>query len=352
MRSWFSLGLLAWAATAGAESPQPLFAYRVLQKSFRKEPGNTPEKMLADMKVVIPEDIRPWTEISLPLSAAGYNYLNGDTPLEYCQRFDRLGYRFRIEIADPGIPDPPDKRRWFRPEEIREILITCPNCTGVETGETFWAFTGGENPSKDRWLMDVLKVCAAQKRTFLLGEGTWNLGHWTRFLAKHHDELKADGLGRSLLALHKNTKPWATFQNVGALQGAWLTGLVGDYGIWNDEWCWTYSSFGHAGQFPAYDKKQRNHEKVPYTFFLRQWLWVSRRAAASRSPSNRSPSRAKAWPTRRSSNTSTRSSKASASIGSPRRARRSSRRRRRSSTPSGPTPPRKGLGRMTRSRSS
>jgi hypothetical protein len=273
MRSWFSLGLLAWAATAGAESPQPLFAYRVLQKSFRKESGNTPEKMLADMKVVIPEDIRPWTEISLPLSAAGYNYLNGDTPLEYCQRFDRLGYRFRIEIADPGIPDPPDKRRWFRPEEIRGILTACPNCTGVETGETFWAFTGGENPSKDRWLMDVLKVCAAQKRTFLLGEGTWNLGHWTRFLAKHHDELKADGLGRSLLALHKNTKPWATFQNVGALQGAWLTGLVGDYGIWNDEWCWTYSSFGHAGQFPAYDKKQRNHEKVPYTFFLRQWLW-------------------------------------------------------------------------------
>jgi hypothetical protein len=273
MRSWFKLGLLALAATAGAESPQPLFAYRVLQKSFRKESGNTPEKMLADMKVVIPEDIRPWTEISLPLSAAGYNYLNGDTPLEYCQRFDRLGYRFRIEIADPGIPDPPDKRRWFRPEEIREILTACPNCTGVETGETFWAFTGGENPSKDRWLMDVLKVCAAQKRTFLLGEGTWNLGHWTRFLAKHHDELKADGLGRSLLALHKNTKPWATFQNVGALQGAWLTGLVGDYGIWNDEWCWTYSSFGHAGQFPAYDKKQRNHEKVPYTFFLRQWLW-------------------------------------------------------------------------------
>jgi len=273
MRSWFKLGLLALAATAGAESPQPLFAYRVLQKSFRKESGNTPEKMLADMKVVIPEDIRAWTEISLPLSAAGYNYLNGDTPLEYCKRFDRLGYRFRIEIADPGIPDPPEKRRWFRPEEISEILTACPNCTGVETGETFWAFTGGENPSKDRWLMDVLKVCAAQKRTFLLGEGTWNLGHWTRFLAKHHDELKADGLGRSLLALHKNTKPWATFQNVGALQGAWLTGLVGDYGIWNDEWCWTYSSFGHAGQFPAYDKKQRNHEKVPYTFFLRQWLW-------------------------------------------------------------------------------
>lgn len=148
MRSWLSLGVLVWASTAGAESPQPLFAYRVLQKSFRKESGNTPEKMLADMKVVIPEDIRPWTEISLPLSAAGYNYLNGDTPLEYCKRFDRLGYRFRIEIADPGIPDPPEKRRWFRPEEIREILVACPNCTGVETGETFWAFTGGENPRR------------------------------------------------------------------------------------------------------------------------------------------------------------------------------------------------------------
>lgn len=273
MRFWVWFGMMAMLAPLRAEPPQPLFAYRVLLKSLRKEPANTPEKMAADMKVVVPEDIRPWTEISIPLSAAGYNYLNGDTPLEYCRRFDRLGYRFRIEIADPGIPDPPNKRRWFRPEEITEILQACPNCVGVETGETFWAFTGGENPSKDRWLMDVLRACAAEKRTFLLGEGTWNLGHWTRFLAKHHDELLAGGLGRSLLALHKNTKPWATLQNVGALQGAWMTGLVGDYGVWNDEWCWTYSSFGHADEFPAYDKKQRNQEKVPYTFFLRQWLW-------------------------------------------------------------------------------
>ncbi len=273
MRILVLLMTLAGMAAASAESPQPVFAYRVLLKSLRKDPANTPEKMAADMKVVIPEDIRPWAEISLPLSAAGYNYLNGDTPLDYCKRFDRLGYRFRIEIADPGIPDPPDKRRWFRPEEIREILRACPNCVGPETGETFWAFTGGENPSKDQWLMDVLRVSAEEKRTFLLGEGTWNVGHWTRFFAKHHDELKAGGLGRSLFALHKNTKPWATLQNVGALQGAWMTGLVGDYGIWNDEWCWTYSSFGHADQFPAYDKKQRNHEKVPYTFFLRQWLW-------------------------------------------------------------------------------
>ncbi|MEY4034651.1 MAG: hypothetical protein RL492_1845 [Verrucomicrobiota bacterium] len=267
--------ILLWLVTvvAWAESPPPLFGYRVLQKSFRKEPGNTPEKMAADMRAVIPEDIRAWTEISLPLSAAGYNYLNGDTPLEYCRRFDRLGYRFRIEIADPNIPDPPEKRRWFRPEEIREILVACPNCVGVETGETFWAFSGGDNPAKDRWIMEVLQACAAEKRTFLLGEGTWNLGHWTRFFAKHHDELQAGGLGRSLQALHKNTKPWATFQNVGALQGAWMTGLIGDYGVWNDEWCWTYASFGHADQFPAYDKKQRNYEKLPYTFFLRQWLW-------------------------------------------------------------------------------
>lgn len=273
MRLLVFLLTLAGMASAWADSPQPLFGYRVLLKSLRKEPGNTPEKMAADMRAIIPEDIRPWTEISLPLSSAGYNYLNGDTPLEFCRRFDKLGYRFRIEIADPGIPDPPERRRWFRPEEVREILAACPNCVGAETGETFWAFTGGENPPKDRWLMEVLRACAAEKRTFLLGEGTWNVGHWTRFFAKHHAELREDGLGRSLLALHKNTKPWATLQNVGALQGAWMTGLIGDYGVWNDEWSWTYSSFGHAGEFPAYDKKQRNHEKLPYTFFLRQWLW-------------------------------------------------------------------------------
>ena len=268
-----TLTLLLLASLAGAEPPMPTFVYRVLQKSFRNEPANTPEKVAADLKQLVPDDIKPWTVVSLELSVAGYNYLNGDTPLEFCRRFDRQGYRFRIEIADPGIPDPPDKRRWFRPEEIREILTACPNCEGAETGETFWAFTGGENPAKDQWLMDVLRVCASQKRRFILGEGTWNVGHWTRFLAKHHDELRAESLGPWLVAMHKNTKPWATMQNLSALQGAWVTGLIGNYGIWNDQWCWTYSSFGHANEFPPYNKKDENHKKLPYTFFLRQWLW-------------------------------------------------------------------------------
>ena len=274
MRIATLLCLLAGLAASAQEPPPPVFGYRVFEQSFRKSADNTPERMLADLRTIVPEDIRPWTEVSLVLSASAYNYLDGDTPLEFCRRFDRLGYRFRIEIADPTVADEPEKRRSFTPEEIREILRACPNCVGIETGETFWAFSGGENPAQDRWLMAVLKVCAEQDRTFLLGEGTWNLGHWTRFLAKHHDALKADGLGRSLFALHKNTKPWATMQNLGALQGAWMTGLIGDYGVWNDEWSWTYSSFGHAGQFPAYDKKQANYRKMPYTFFLRQWLWA------------------------------------------------------------------------------
>jgi hypothetical protein len=274
MRIALLLGLLAVVASPAAEErPQPLFVYRVFTKSFRKEPGNTPERMLTDLRAMVPDDIRPWTEVSLALSASSYNYLDGDTPLEFCRRFDRLGYRFRIEIADPIAGAEQDKRRSFTPDEIREILRACAHCTGVETGETFWAFSGGENAGQDRWLLDVLRVCAEQKRTFLLGEGTWNLGHWTRFLSKHHDALKAGGLGKSLIGLHKNTKPWATMQNIGALQGAWMTDVIGDYGVWNDEWCWTYSSFSHAGRFPAYDKDQANYRKMPYTFFLRQWLW-------------------------------------------------------------------------------
>jgi len=84
---------------------------------------------------------------------------------------------------------------------------------------------------------------------------------------------KPAAMGKSLIGLHKNTKPWATMQNIGALQGAWMTDVIGDYGVWNDEWCWTYSSFSHAGRFPAYDKDQANYRKMPYTFFLRQWLW-------------------------------------------------------------------------------
>ena len=140
---------LSVAAPAAEQPPTPLFHYRVLANSFRKAPANTAERVEADMKVVVPDDIRPWTVIGLVLSAAGYNYLDGDTPLEFARRFNQHGCRFTIEIADPLISDPPNKRIFLRPEEIRAIFTACPNCIGVETGETFWAFTGGDNPKID-----------------------------------------------------------------------------------------------------------------------------------------------------------------------------------------------------------
>lgn len=265
---------------AGPVIPHPLFEYRVLMSSFRNAPGNTPERVAADLNAIVPEEIRPWTVVSLCLSVAGYNYLNGDTPLEFAKRFDRQGVRFTIEIADPGIPDPPNRRIYLKPEQIREIFAACRHCIGAETGETFWAFSGGDNPKVDRWLMDVLAACAENRRLFLLGEGTWHEGHWTRFLYKHFDELRANGLGRWLVPMHKNTKPWATLENVSALQGAWMTGLVGDWGLWNDQWTWTYSSFGNAGELPPYNKADQNVRKVPYTYFLRQWLWAISQGAA------------------------------------------------------------------------
>ena len=273
------LGPLA-APHAADQPPTPLFQYRVLMSSFRKAPANTPERIAADLRVIVPDDIRPWTAISLVLSAAGYNYLDGDTPLEFARRFNQQGYRFLTEIADPGIPDPPSRRIFLRPEDIRAIFAACPNCIGVETGETFWAFTGGDNPKIDQWLLDVLAVCAENRRWFLLGEGTWNKGHWTRFFFKHYDRLRANQLGQWLVPMHKNTKPWATLQNVSALQGAWMTGLIGNYGLWNDQWAWTYSSFGNANEFPPYNKPDHNERKIPYTYFLRQWLWAISQGAA------------------------------------------------------------------------
>jgi len=261
-------------------SSEPLFHYRVLMSSFRKSSTNSLDRVAAEMKTIVPADIQPWVLVSLELSVAGYNYLNGDTPLEFCKRFDRQGYRFTIEIADPGIPDPPNKRIFLRPEEIRSIFAACKNCIGVDTGETFWAFTGGDNPKIDRWLMDVLAACAERRHYFILGEGTWNRGHWTRFLYKHYDELCKNYLGDWLVPMYKNTKPWAALQNVSALQGAWLTGLVGNYGMWNDKWTWTYSSFGNANEFPPYNKKDENDRKMPYTYFLRQWLWGISQGAA------------------------------------------------------------------------
>ncbi len=58
------LGPLA-ALHAADQSPTPLFQYRVLMSTFRKAPANTPERVVADLKVAVPDDIRPWAAISV-----------------------------------------------------------------------------------------------------------------------------------------------------------------------------------------------------------------------------------------------------------------------------------------------
>jgi len=65
-------------------SSEPLFHYRVLMSSFRKSSTNSLDRVAAEMKTIVPADIQPWVLVSLELSVAGYNYLNGDTPLEFC----------------------------------------------------------------------------------------------------------------------------------------------------------------------------------------------------------------------------------------------------------------------------
>ena len=95
------LALSSHAEDARTASPEPLFHYRVLINSFRKDPANTPERVAADLKTIVPDDIKPWAVVSLEMSV-DYNYLHGDTPLEFARRFDRHGYRFMLEIADPG----------------------------------------------------------------------------------------------------------------------------------------------------------------------------------------------------------------------------------------------------------
>jgi len=260
--------------TGDAKDP-PLFVVRRFMNVLRNDPSNTQAKMEEQMRVTIPEDIREYTAISLQLSYCNYHRFPGiDTPLALCQRFDKLGYPYFIEIADPGFKEEGKSRKVLNPKEIEEIFLNTRHCRGIETGETFWGYSGGDNPALSAWLMELLKICARHRKYFILGEGTWHYGHWTHFLNDHYAELLENRAGHYLIPAYKNTKPWAAHQTVSSIYGAWVTGVVKHYGLWNDPFVWMYSSFGHAGEMPAAGdyKKQANQAKMPYTFFLRQWL--------------------------------------------------------------------------------
>ncbi|MFH6991732.1 glycoside hydrolase family 98 domain-containing protein [Flavobacterium sp. FlaQc-48] len=264
---------------------KPEFQLRGLLEILRKGDKTNAERIVI-LNTLFPKDIRGQMIYSLGANCAwyytknlgDYSSFNTDTYLDLCKRVDSTGIKFVVDVGEKGnhklYPDPPTPiplgrgSYHFTPNQVDSIFKYAKNCVGIESGENFWTY----NSTNAEDLIALLRVCKKYNKRYTLGEGGWGYNTYTRFFSDYYTTLKNEGLGAYLQPAFKNTKPFGALVSQGSIFGSWLTGLTGDFGTWNDEYVWTYASFGNANDFPAYDKTEKNYKKVPFTHYLKAWL--------------------------------------------------------------------------------
>jgi len=268
---------------------QPKFYFRGLLDMWKKNASTTQKRIDAYNKL-IPSSIQQNVVLSIGASHPWYytknvsNYTSfiNDNYLELCKRVDSTGISYLVNINEIGnyqfpLPEPPDTflvttpvttSYYMRPSQVDKIFANTKNCLGIESGENFWTY----NATTVNDVLNFLRVCKKYNKKYYLGEGGWGYSTWLRFFSENYTALKTEGLGKYLVPLFKQTKPYAALVSESAIMGAWMTGLTAGFGNWNDEWGWTYHSFNHANQFPIYQKADNNYVRIPVTHYLKTWL--------------------------------------------------------------------------------
>lgn len=266
---------------------QPTFYLRGLLDMWKKSSVNTTANRISRYNEMIPAYIRPYVVYSLwpghgwyyTKNPSDYTSYIDDTYLDLCKRVDSTGIQFVVNVSEIGnytMPIPANSNLflanpggyYISAAQTDSIFANTTHCIGIESGENFWKY----NSTTVNAVLDLLRVCKKYNKKYILGEGGWAYSTLTRFLNENYDVLKNEGLGNYFYPVYKNTKPYGALVTQSAIMGAWVTGLTAGFGTWNDEYCWTYSSFGHANQFPIYTKADNNYLKIPFTHYLKSWL--------------------------------------------------------------------------------
>jgi|GEM_PF-2649362 len=280
------LPVFAFAALSTMAQNQPTFYLRGLLDMWKKGAATT-ETRIAKYNALFPEAIRANIVYPLAVNSAWYytkvpsvyTAFVDDSYLNLCKRVDSTGIAFIVNVGEIGnYPNAMPATTagfisgvgtyYLTPEQVDNIFANTKNCLGLESGENFWTY----NPTTVNSLLDMLRVCKKYNKKYIVGEGGWAYSSYVRFFNENYTVLKNEELGKYLIPTFKNTKPYGALATQSVILGAWVTGLTANYGTWNDEWAWTYSSFKNANEFPIYTKADNTYNFIPYTHYLKSWL--------------------------------------------------------------------------------
>ena len=151
-----------------------------------------------------------------------------------------------INIAAVNGPGHPPGE-WESLTDIEYIFQTMPNVHGTRQGELMWSFFGGSS-GKQAYEMALITLCAKYGRYCVWGDGDAEAWQWQRLMA---DPWWASFLRRKkpfVVLQPKNNIFPGFYAAQSAVYGAFLSGMIGNLGAWDEAWYWTSAGFGQMNE--------------------------------------------------------------------------------------------------------
>jgi hypothetical protein len=271
------------------DAAHPLFSFDMFF-------GSGTEGLIARLPEIyasFPDSVRPYVALAIQNETIGMNSVVDDG-------FDGTLTDFLQPLADAGVPvviktGGPDKdfQGFADLAELEYIFRNQPNVIGLLEGETFWDFIDGEDFPEIRaqqvqWYRRSFQLAAKYGRLVIFGNGNDESFVWDRFLG-NEDSLEGEAwmtpaditaLAPYLVPCAKNNIPFGFYEAESVIGGAWLGGMVENWGMWSEGWAW--GSIGYDGLFSAQrvgDAEDPDFSSMPYNLWIQMNLGALSRGA-------------------------------------------------------------------------
>lgn len=164
-----------------------------------------------------------------------------------------LGARtiFNVNIAPKSGPGHPAASRE-NIADIEWLFQRHRNIHGLRLGELYWSFFDPESGNQ-AYHYALIKICQKYGRYFVWGDGDAMAWEWQRLFARPvWRKALLEAAPYVVLEPKNNIFPgfWTAESE---LYGAFLSGLIGNLGAWDEAWYWTAAGFGNLNETLNYN---------------------------------------------------------------------------------------------------
>ena len=127
--------------------------------------------------------------------------------------------------------------------DIEWIFQRYPNVHGLRLGELMWSFWNSGGGS-EAYHYALIQICKKYGRYFVWGDGDAQAWQWHKLFADRTWRATLVDASPYVVLEPKNNIFPGFWTAQSSLYGAFLNGLIGNLGVWDESWYWTAACYG------------------------------------------------------------------------------------------------------------